>query len=185
MLYRVAAPLISTVPRPLLSEDSDVAYEAILRDRERMEHRHYKVLMWKSLECSPEHSSGFHSQSHASLLPSLASLIAPFISFLGNQSQGVSWPPLGNIQRSEWMYNLALPFLPQGNETEVVMSRVNLPFSGFRVAILGPRYMRALSILSQRDEDGGSETSWPHTETSFLLTDMSSSEYEIVLASPG
>ena len=185
MLYRVAAPLLSTVPRPYLSDDSDSAYEGILRDRECLEYRHYKVLNWNSRECSPEHSSSFNLVSHASLFPSLASFVSPFISFLGHQCQRLPWPPLGNIQRSEWMYNLAIPFLPQGKETEVVMSRLNLPFSSFRVTILGPRYMRALSILSQRDDDGGSETSWPQTETSFLMTDISSSEYEIVPATPG
>jgi len=179
MFHRIAAPLISCRPKAISTTDADSSEirGTYVRQRVSNESLVFRNIYKRDCELTRSNSTVFGFCN--SILPLLT---YGFKRIFSEISVPQTWPPDVNGEMHDWITNISVPILPIGQESKVVLSRIMLPFSSVRVAVLGPRYMRAISIFSRREyyEKGGSESSWPITESSFLLTENSSAEYEIV-----
>ena len=90
--------------------------------------------------------------SGESLFPSLHQLCSEINRLLPVNEQRVSpksWPPDSfEIDLDEWVLTPSYPILPEGRESHVALARVNYPLVHIRVPMMGPEYIKALSILS-------------------------------------
>ena len=60
-----------------------------------------------------------------------------------------TWPPRSeNMDREEWIMTTSYPILPEGRESEVALARVRYPIVHIRTPMMGPEYIKAVSILS-------------------------------------
>jgi hypothetical protein len=69
------------------------------------------------------------------------------------------WPPEEKIDRTRWIYDTRFPILPPGSESRIALARMEYPLVYLRIPIMGPKYMKAISILSKPSEVVES-TSW-------------------------
>jgi hypothetical protein len=79
------------------------------------------------------------------------------------------WPPQNDdIDRETWIITTSYPILPEGRESELALARVRFPIAHIRIPVMGPEYIKALSILS----DSKQLTEEPNLEDQWYLPDV-------------
>jgi len=93
---------------------------------------------------------------HHSLIPHINGLICQIINLSNTfcHLRSLSpWPPHERIVREAWINNIQYPILPPGYESKVTLARIYYPTVHLRIPIMGPQYMKAMSILSDQKSD--------------------------------
>ena len=137
------------------------------------------VLKETYLSSSENKFDGGHHRDQNPLFPQLSKLVSNIVTFSKNAllSTTPEWPPF--TDRSKWLQQVDIPILPKGYESQVALARITYPVASFRISILGPKYLAAMSILSHVPiaSPSSTDSSWPETEYSLEeFSDVSSSD---------
>lgn len=118
---------------------------------------------------SKSHFDAFPTSERWSMFRPLLNYPSRFHAFC-SINRGFSWPP--HVRSGEeWLLNRSLSILPEGNGTTILMSHLHLPLVSIRLAVLGQQFLHACILLGECGDQSEtvSESSWPETESSFLI----------------